>query len=500
MRRKYFYEVLLQNSDNIISIYDVVAFCYQYITTNIDNQILFIGEYIEHNDNNQNNPNLELLANFADRIKKHIANYHGMCSLRYMDSVFLEIVKSTEDLLQKYGKHKYNHATICYFLIQGIDLFLQQYSVITRESGPLNKYCIDKYMVFLNARGHFSEDMEVEKEYPDVIKANDIRSDFSRIIIVERKELPEKCKTIRMVPLQMDVNEIANSRRIKMALIPVSGCELVNFDLSKGSTFIVEYDENKILQIGNKIIELLNTAIDNGANIIVFPEYVCEERIRKIISDELKEKYYKDDTKSKNLLLVVAGSGWSEDSNNVSYIFNRKGDLIGRKYKYSAFHKTMENKQLLERLNNPGEEITLISMDKLGIAQIEICRDISDEEVSKKTAKLFGTQFLIVPAWSASIDIAFVEQLNSIISSTHRTVAIVCNACDAISDCKKKKLGVVMVPQKGKSSISGRKEYINIDKRCMNCKKANCVYFCDIDILNHGETDVNISIEKAYLK
>lgn len=61
-------------------------------------------------------------------------------------------------------------------------------------------------------------------------------------------------------------------------------------------------------------------------------------------------------------------------------------------------------------LQNSGKEITLIQISGLGVFQTEICRNVSESEFSLKLAKVFDSQFLLISAWSPSINRGFKKQ------------------------------------------------------------------------------------------
>ncbi len=64
------YETIEHNRENIKSVYDLAAVCYDYLLAQIENQIIFIGKYVEFSDNvRQNNPNQKSLLKFSDSVK-----------------------------------------------------------------------------------------------------------------------------------------------------------------------------------------------------------------------------------------------------------------------------------------------------------------------------------------------------------------------------------------------------------------------------------------------
>lgn len=124
----------------------------------------------------------------------------------------------------------------------------------------------------------------------------------------------------------------------------------------------------------------------------------------------------------KNLLFVVAGSGWSEDDNNVACIYSYKGKLLGKQYKSVKFHKEDDvGKGYVEGLKNPGLENTICEAEGMGQFMFAICRDVSERSNTREMARIFRPQFLLVPAWSPSVHNGFKEQFCEIVAQNHRT-------------------------------------------------------------------------------
>lgn len=60
------YERIEENRTKIASIYDLAAICYDYLRMQIDNQALFLGEYIEYSEEaKRNNPNIRMLKRYS---------------------------------------------------------------------------------------------------------------------------------------------------------------------------------------------------------------------------------------------------------------------------------------------------------------------------------------------------------------------------------------------------------------------------------------------------
>lgn len=205
--------------------------------------------------------------------------------------------------------------------------------------------------------------------------------------------------------------------------------------------------------------------------------------------------------KLNELMFVVAGSGWTEDSNNVSCIYGDDGFPLGKVYKYSAYDNIKGGVKYFEKLQDPGKEITLLKIPGIGIFQTEICRNVSENEFCSKLAKVFGAQFLLITAWSSSVNIGFKKQVDSIVSSNHRTCTAMSNCCAAFSDCEKfrTEIGFVAAPQKNGSVVEASFEYIIREKeQCdISCSKG-CIFEVSFDF--NGKDKKDVALESNFRK
>lgn len=495
-----FSEKLENVFNNIKTKYDLVAYCYYYLINTVKNQIIFLGEYIEiNNDEQKDNPNYQMLSQFAINIKKlfkhnFISNFSEDVSA---DKIF-DLVLSAENSLKDFGDKSMNHATIPFFILKGLDLYFQDCSYETSKSSPLNDYCKDFCLIYVNTDISILDEIMNVKNYAEIIHKNEIRSYFNHIIILETCELPRNCGIPKLIALQKNetnLKKIIETKKVRIALIPTMREKWFDFAIRQGASFEVEYNNQVLETVKNRVISLLKWAIECKANIIIFPEYICSEEIQSIISETLSQMCVSEPRKLNELLFVVAGSGWTKDSNNVSCIYDEDGFLLGRVYKYSAYDNRKNGIKYYERLQDPGKEITLIKVPRIGIFQIEICRNVSENEFCLKLAKIFDTQFLLITAWSSSVNIGFKKQIDSIVSSNHRTCTAMSNCCAAFSDSKKfrTQIGVVAAPQKNESLTEANFGYVKRQKQqCDNSCENGCIFEIIFDFSGENENDVMI--------
>lgn len=495
-----FSEELVKDLKNINSKYDLIAYCYQYLREKVRNQIIFLGQYVEiNNDEQKDNPNFQMLSQFAINIKnffeqKNSNEFSAETSVNKM----LELIISVEDSLKDFGDISLNYASIPFFLLKGLDLYFQDCSYETYNTAPLNNYRKDICLIYIYSNSSIMDEIINEKNYAEKIHKNEIRSYFKHIIILETCELPRDYgipKLITLLKNQENFNKIIETKKVKIVLIPTMCEKWFDFNITQGALFEIKYDDQALEIVKDRIIALLDWAIECKANIIVFPEYICSEEIQTIISEKLSQLSEAESEKINDLLFVVAGSGWTKDSNNVSCIYDEEGFLLGKVYKYSAYDNYKNGIKYMEGLKNPGKEITLVKVPGVGIFQIEICRNVSENEFCFKLAEVFDTQFLLIPAWSSSVNIAFKKQIDSIVSKNHRTCAVVSNCCAAFSESQgfRKHIGIFAAPQKNETIIEAKSDYvIREEQQCNASCEKGCIFEINFDFKGDEENDVGM--------
>lgn len=481
------YETIEHNRENIKSVYDLAAVCYDYLLAQIENQIIFIGKYVEFSDNvRQNNPNQKSLLKFSDSVKALLfaAEY-------WSDEVLNEILSMTlsaESRLKPFRDADYNEAAIAYFLLLGIDLYAEC-QLENNQDAPLNQSYQVNSFIYRRRKASILSCAAEEIEFREIIQAVEIRNNFSCLIILEKSEMKPGMLPPKMVTLSIDKedfarNSLIHDQTLNVVCIPWGKEQTCNFPKIQGNTFRVEYLDSYKTACVTKALTLLKAAIRRKANIIIFPEYVCCPEVQEAIGTYLKETYRQTPEKMGALLMVIAGSGWTDDDNNVARIYSYSGVLLGKYYKYAAYDDRekdlqtgMSKERLIEGLHDPGKESVFVDVPNVGIVMTAICRDISNWDYSEKIARLFQADFLMVPAWSGSLNHAFINQLKSITAANTNTCAVVCNCCGAQKSGSLEK-GVVVTPYKDHTLMTGKLRFISLNKRsvkrCDTCK--GCIF------------------------
>ncbi|MCM1120987.1 MAG: hypothetical protein NC416_00235 [Eubacterium sp.] len=474
------YERIIENRTKIESIYDIASICYDHLCIQVNNQALFLAKYIEYSEEAvDNNPNIRKLKKFSYDLSVLFLKKDTYFTLDEVVEQVLQAVRCIEKELIYYGNEKDNEATIAYHLLQAVDLYTEN-RVPDSSNAPLNeKYTETSYIYRTNGEAMITG-AATELEFRDKIQTTEIRHNFKCIRILEKAELAAGMNPPKMVTLHIENSDqirelIARDKKWKVAVIPFGRDELFRFKKIQGSMFRVQYIEQHRQNAIMKAVNLLKQAIQQKANIIIFPEYVCFPEMQEAIGDYLTETYRKAPKSVQNLLLVIAGSGWTEENNNVARIYSYSGKLLGEQYKYSPYDGEDEyGERWIEGLSNPGRESVIINIPSIGSIMTAICRDVSNRDQTEKLADIFRIDFLLVVAWSKSLHGGFDKQLGSITEMNMTTSSIVCNCCGAM-DRDSRDRGIVVTPHKKKSIIEAK---VRLFKRnaggCENC--AGCIF------------------------
>ncbi len=481
------YETIKQAMKDLKSVYDLAAVCYDYLQLQIDNQIRFISEYVEFSDNpKQNNPNQNDLLKFSNDMKELLLS-EGYWNDRVANMILVKTL-SVKNRLKPFGEDIYNTATIAYFLLMGIDLYAES-QFENAQNAPLNQGYQGNSFIYRCQKESILSPAAKQNHFRETIQAVEIRNSFSCLKILGKSELKQGMQPPKMVTLSIDKddfarNSLADNQLLKIVTIPWGSEQTCRFPKIQGNAFRIEYSDSYKRGCIKKALTLLEAAVRHKANIIVFPEYVCCPEVQEAIGKYLRDTRQENPDKIKDLLMVIAGSGWTEDDNNVASVYSYSGKLLGMHYKYASFDKMMKDTQAdnsgerwIEGLRNPGRESIIVQIPKIGSVMTAICRDISNWDYSEKIARIFQTDFLMVPAWSPSLHHAFQSQLESMTAANTRTCSVVCNCCAAQSDDDFEK-GLVVTPYKSSSRVVGKTRMIRLNKlsaeRCRHCR--GCIF------------------------
>ena len=134
-----FRQELGANLERLFTVYDLAAFCYDYLIRNIKRQVQFLGKYTMENEKaKQVNPNLQRLRLLNDKVE------HILQKREELGIPFSECMEEIQTYLQsitlkKYGSPCLNAATIPFFVLLAIDRYVKQKKGKCFDPAPLNK-------------------------------------------------------------------------------------------------------------------------------------------------------------------------------------------------------------------------------------------------------------------------------------------------------------------------------------------------------------------------
>lgn len=340
----------------------------------------------------------------------------------------------------------------------------------------------------------------------------DIKSHLLSLLILEKSQLPSQVEfppKISIVNITApDKKDVGSpylpqphsvENRLTVAIIhPLSKAmnegtqddSLLTFENVDGSgNFRVRYREDYEDCLLEHVISCLEKAINNGAQIIVFPEYVVSNELSSGIQHYLQAN--KTLTRNSKLLLVVAGSAWQKNSSdtpgdiNGGKLYNRVGQLLGEYQKFEPFTQTRDGKTLTEYLSNSAK-VSLVYISGIGLILPLICRDVVNMHGPERLIQSYNPVLTPIVAWSYRIEYGFLTPMEAFAQSYY-TFGIVCDAC-ASRDIDADYLGLVCVPHKrqkigDEQFVPGAfsKQIIKNPSVCTACKSGGCIQWVTVD-------------------
>ncbi len=478
-----FSQALLSIASQFDNPFDLAAFCYDYLTTRITAQAAFIGAYIWHNENSRrNNPNIGELDRFCMAVKAILGEKCDTDTERQRK--LIRAVRKMEDRLEDFGTPEWNRCTLPFFILRAVDEYVKQTQNERTESRPLNQFYDDRIFVYANAASSMTDEVIKNTVIPSV----SLHDELEYLIILERKDIPEEIKTPpRIVKLDLGTDDserksAVERKELRVAIIPFACRGMTQIEQDEGALFHIEYVPGYIEWGVGRALTLLHKALKEKANIIIFPEFVCERTIQKAIREELERLSWKSPDITAGLLLVIAGSRW-DDGNNIADILGYDGTLLGRQYKYERFSRGKdEADSLIENLKDPGKECTIVEIENVGNVMTGICRDIVAESYLARLTEIFTPQFLFVPAWSPSVYKGFKGQMERITARNFKTCSILCNCCEAYEKKtpNRQEIGLAVVPRKKKNIVEGKTNRILRNCCKETCECSSCIFTIDM--------------------
>lgn len=313
----FFEQKLSEQFEKIDTVYDLAAFCYDYLVRTVGNQARFLGKYIMENENAQkSNPNLQELL-YRSSMIEHIMQNREEFGWSFSECLIKIQLQLKNTILIEYEDSVLNDAAIAFFILMAIDRYILSKKDNCTDKAPLNKkYCEESY-IYLNVKDSLLDKAAEANNFSDVILDSSIRNQLRHLIILEKRDLPEGMNPPSVVGLFLnkEKRKLFVAEKLKIAVIPFGQSKMVKFPVVQGGLFQVAYEDEHLKSGVERAVKLLETAIDNGANVIVFPEFVCNQAVQNEIQKVLLENY-RDKEKRKNCLncslWLRAAVGWME--------------------------------------------------------------------------------------------------------------------------------------------------------------------------------------------
>lgn len=424
--------------------------------------------------------------------------------------------------------------SICiFFTLEALDFYLENHLEKIYDTlqsyGPLNEGDSQRFcLVYLHERESFLHDCYISDKRGENFRTLHVQtrigSIFHQILLIPRTDLES---IPRIIPVLLDnryKQEVKNRKQLRIVSIPYIGFDTFYFHaLNQKSPckpkevpngpFYVEYASEWEEMNSRYVTQLLKKAICQGANIIVFPEFIMSAETKNAVENCLRQL---DLSCKQQLLFIMAGTHYCWDGtgrgNNILHILNANGNEIGRYYKYSPFLQRAEEQihgarphpvnvaaneekkneavapqqhrylESCEILSDPGKECVLLDVEGVGRVLPAICRDVIDGIYTKHLAQQFMPSMLMVPAWSTSVE-SFRPHFEELANTIH-TASLLCNCCNAVREKgEQTMIGAFFTPAKEGSRMNPHLLPLNRTRECTSqCREqGGCIFRLVLD-------------------
>lgn len=461
------------------TIFDMAAVCYKILEEEISNPVLFISQYIDEGIEDseslgcvKRNTNNILLRDFADKLSVLLEEY-SQCDFLQRKQQILEWIREVK--LEVFLADIENQLSVVFTLLSVIDSLVPHWD--RRRMAGQSALNIGKsresYLVYMAASENIHDEM-MRKIGRERKSEGDFGETLNNLLFIKREVIPEKGK-IPEVCMLSRTNRAAKYC-VKVAVITGVTGKHFKFVRLTGSAKIVVYKDEVQKKVSRCLWNKMKTAIQQGAEFILFPEFCVSVEILTYIKEELAA--WKKAHEVSDLVAVFLGTTWVNGNDNVIYILDAWGRQIGIHYKNTSFRK--KNKkgkgyEISEGITNPGYRTTLLWVEGIGYVLPAVCRDVIDGEYTRNLVKKFKPAFLMVPAWSSSGS-SFIQPLEAY-AADYYTNSVLCNGCGALKG-KADIVGGSAIPIKQGTVPRGHFKAIKKTARQKGDCTENCGDYC----------------------
>ena len=478
---------VLTDADNI---YDLIGNCFGVLCENIDNHQAFISRYLDR----ELNPNFDILNRFSEDVMDAVDDYDFINYVHVKHRIF-GLVDKLE--LQDYLEPKENQLAVIYCILTAIDSVAGDWEEkwALDSLGPLDQHHKTGYRVYYVLKKTIHADY-MGKAGRERTVSSDFFEQFENFRFVNENRWKEHIDVPKIKYLQLKRSWKSKGNdiyRLKIAVVPVSCEENFEFRFVGESRYVVDYSKCDQAHLAKKVGQAVEAAIYKECNIIVLPEYVVSQEVYRSVQKQIR-KCHRELKEKMALVLVFAGSTWTEDGNNVMRILDDWGEEVGEYYKYSPYVEFPKGKhrfECCEVLSAPGRCCDIIAIENVGLFLPAICRDVIDGEYTEKLAHYLLPAFTIIAAWSPSLA-QFAERQREM-ANKYFVSSILANACSSIRKRALKIGNGAIICKRGTITQICKKDIKR--KSCMeNCSKEGCLYLLEYDF-SYEEKEKNTDIE-----
>lgn len=367
----------------------------------------------------------------------------------------------------------------------------------------LNRQFTDKIKIFpimkntFISRGNESYKHNKQKKYDLFRKRFECSLSSIDKILNNHKILDEK--TIKEYPISIYRCSKSNQlhsiflkqKKLTFGIAPLTRCATDKLLKTKfeGKTFIIEgIDDVQEKKLEDRYKSIYRKCRGKNIDFLIFPEMLMSDRIFDVL---MRERKYIDSPK-----FVINGSIWKNKINSC-IVTDINGESV---FKYCKKNPFIYEGYIEQLDSSQNKEYHILEIEGIGRVGVGICKDLLDENI-KLFHKAIGTDLLIVPAYSKSMDLkSSAEDL----SKEYNCVVVVANACAALESNanayeENRRIGFITVPAK---CATDRSKIIKMYTQggCYNTCEKECKVkkiVIDFEDIQECEDKISYSIEET---